>query len=418
MTLQIIENSPFFQCAIEWDVRSIGIKSGKPKAEVFNVESRVIQALSLCVALLSSPGAYAQFDSIFVRPSGKSPAQETFDTSRFKVRAPESRKDEELEETPGTVIASPVPAKKSAVPPTAAAPATSGTAAASVSSVPAAASGVTPTPSNGAVEEPPPVAEQVKELILGGSEEDIDEAKKQIHPEDPRANILGITLAPAYFYNGSSSNYSFRDYHSEGPGMGLGMNLWFSPFFGIQSKYFTSVSGGVRDGDSSAPMTTSEFEAGLRFRKHFGFTRKSAQIAWGIDYHDLSNKIGNESTGLIGSKTSGLSFSIEGVVPTSNVVARTFEVAIRPWQHHSEMDTGVSAQSGTKNESNQVSLSVGTQYTLDRSNQIFWKAQYSVERNLFNGGASVADPRTSTVPSGVSVTNSLFIFYFGLKWGS
>lgn len=363
--------------------------------------------------------AHAQLDSVFLRPSGKTPTAQSLDSSRYKVRAPESRKDDNFEEPPGTMIASPVPKASSAkaekpdkTPP--AQPAAVDKPAESVDAQPNS----TPVPVTKPVTDTPPITVQVKELILGGSDEDIDEAKLAIHPEDPRANILGITLAPAYFYTGSSSNYSFRNYHSDGPGLGLGMNLWLTPFFGLQSKYFTSVSSGVRDGDSIVPMNTSEFEAGIRFRKHFGFTRKSAQVSWGIDYHDQARKISTDSTSYIGGKTSGLSLSVEGVIPSNNMVARTFEIAIRPWQHHSELDTTATARSGSKNETNQVSISLGTQYTLDRNNQMFWKTQYSVERNLFDGGATVADPETGATPNGVSVTNSLLIFYFGFKWGS
>jgi hypothetical protein len=267
-------------------------------------------------------------------------------------------------------------------------------------------------------DERPPVTVQVRELILGGSDEDIDEAKKSIHPEDPRSNMIGISIAPAYFYDGSASNYSYRNYHTDGPGLGLGMNLWFTPFFGIQSKYFTSVSASVKDGGNMVPATAQEFQAGIRFRRHFGFTRKSAQLSWGIDYHDATGKISPDATSVIGHKTSGLSLSLEGEVPSSNTHAHLFEVSIRPSQHHSENSTGASARSGTKNETNEVMLSLGGQWTLDRRDQVFWKAQYSVERNLYNGKASEADPKTGATPEGVSVTNNLLIFYFGFKWGS
>lgn len=333
------------------------------------------------------------------------------------MRAPESRKDDDFDEQPGTYIASPVPkaGKEPSVKPSLAKPVQTETPAPGPAAPPAPA----PLPVvQMPPEEHPPVTVQVRELILGGTEEDIDEAKRQIHPEDPRANILNISLAPAYFYDGSSSNYAFRNYHSDGPGIGLGMNLWLTPFFGVQSKYFSSVSSSVRDGGNMVPMTTQQFEAGIRFRRHFGFTRKSAQLSWGIDYHDASNKIAPDSSSSIGRKTSGLSLSIEGIVPTSITHAHIFELAIRPSQHHSEMDTKATAKSGTKNETNAVSLALGSQWTLDRRNQIFWKGEYSVERNLFDGSASTADPHTGVAPNGVSVTNSLVIFYFGFKWGS
>jgi hypothetical protein len=376
---------------------------------------------------LNEPAAKAQFDSsstVLLRSGGKAPSQPALDSSRYKVRTPESRKEsaDDIDEKPGTYIPSPVPRTREgkAAPPTpaetpASAPAT---VVPTLTPTPSPTGEAPAAPVSTAAEraEPPPVTVQVRELILGGSE-DIEEYKSRVHPQDPRANILSFSFAPAYFYNGSSSNYSYRSFHSDGPGLGLGMNLWLTPFFGVQSKYFSSFSSGVRDAGGIVPTDTQEFEAGLRFRRHFGYSRKSAQLSWGIDYRDSSNKISRDAVTLVGRKTSGLSLSIEGVLPTSVTYAHTFEVAIRPWQHHSEPGTSIDVHSGAKNQTNGVHLGLGGQWTLDRHNQVFWKGQYSVERNLFDGPASQADAHGNT-PDGVSVTNSLLIFYFGFKWGA
>jgi hypothetical protein len=256
-------------------------------------------------------------------------------------------------------------------------------------------------------------------LIMGGSAENIEEVRKQIHPEDPRANVLSIAIAPAYFYESSDSQYSFRRYNSNAPGLGLGMNLWLTPFFGLQSKYFTSVTASVRNGPADvAPLEVQTFEAGVRFRRHFGYSRKAAQMSWGLDYHDAHDKISRESTVNVGRKSSGLSVVFEGEVPSSVTYAHTFGVDIRPRLHHSETGTSIEVRSGDKSETNALSLSVGGEWTLDRRNQMFWRGQYSVERELFQGPADTVDPHTGLTPNGVSVTNNLLIFYFGFKWGS
>ncbi|MGZ3721931.1 MAG: hypothetical protein ACXVA9_03310 [Bdellovibrionales bacterium] len=382
---------------------------------------RVFQALGPCLLLVLSFQASAQMDSssaVLLRSSGKAANPKKLDGTRYKMRAPESHKDEDEDEEPGTYIPSPVPKTNTNAKVSTSTPVKSEAPTPVIAPVPSSATASASASASDSVPEHPPVTVQVRELILGGSDGDIDEAKKQIHPEDPRANILNISFAPAYFYDGSSSNYAFRNYHSDGPGLGLGMNLWFTPFFGVQSKYFSSVSSGVRDGANVVPATTQEFEAGIRFRRHFGYTRKSAQISWGIDYHDSASKISPDATNVVGHKTSGLSLSLEGEVPTTVTHAHIFEVAIRPSQHHSENSTGATARSGAKSETNVISLAIGDQWTLDRRDQIFWKAQYSIERNLYSGSASDVDPKTGTTPTGVSVTNNLLIFYFGFKWGS
>ena len=367
--------------------------------------------------------------------SGGAPTPSNLDKSRYKIRQPESRKDDDdgIEEKPGTLIPSAVPRSRPAPTPKAqppAPPVAAPIAAPIVAPIPqppiaepvapsAQPAPAAPTPTPEPLAPPAPVVVQVKELLLGGSDESIDEYRKQIHPEDPRANVISISLAPAYYYLGSSSDYSFRDYSSHGPGLGLGMNVWVTPFFGVQSKFFSSFTGSVKSGGQNAvPLEQQNFEAGIRFRRHFGNTRKSGNLSWGIDYHDSLTKIGQQATTIIGKKSSGLSLTLEGEIPSNNTYAHTFQVDLRPRLNHSERNTTAEARSGTKSETNAVGLSLGGQWTLNRSNQVFWKGQYIVERNLFEGAASTVDPHTGNTPEGVSITNSVLIFYFGFKWGS
>ncbi len=342
----------------------------------------------------------------------------SLDSSRYKVRTPESRRDDDIEERPGTLIPEPVtrptsrPAKPT--PPKVIAPVVPSP---DLSPVEAAKPSDTESVVKSS-EEHPPVTVQVRELIFGGREEDIQEYRAKLKPDDSRHNIVQVGLAPAYFYLDSSSPYSYRDYTSSGPGFGLSMNAWLSPFFGLQSRYFSSVSSGVRDtGKNVVAMESQEFEAGVRFRKHFGYSLKAATLSWGLDYHDTKNKIGREASTVVGRKTSGLSLALEATLPSSATYAHTLELGVRPSQHHSEMQTAVQVKSGNKSQTNAVRLGVGGQWTLDRQNQIFWKGQYSVERNLFEGRSSLDDV-SGERPDGVSVTNSLLIFYFGFRWGA
>lgn len=395
--------------------------------------------------------AWAQLDSSSgLFRSGRSSSTPTLNGSRYKIRQPESRKDtsddDELDEKPGTYIASPVPPKgkvKKAEPkaetddsaeapsqptptPAPAVQSTPTPTVPTVTSQPAPAptpqasptAQATPTVTDDPNKPTQPVILQVKELFMGGNDQDISEYRRQIHPEDPRANAISISIAPAYYYNGSSSDYSYRRYTSNGPGLGLGMNLWLTPFFGVQSKFFTSVSGSIHSDGNDVSTEVQTFDYGIRFRKHFGYSRKAPQLSFGIDFYDAHNKISQDATSAIGRDSAGLSFAMEGEIPTSNTYAHIFEVDLRPKMHHTEKSTGVDAQSGDKNETNALNFSLGGQWTLDRHDQVYWKAQYSVERNLFDGDASKADPQTGLTPNGVSVTNSLVIFYFGFRWGS
>ncbi|MGE3683956.1 MAG: hypothetical protein AB7G93_19725 [Bdellovibrionales bacterium] len=419
--------------------------------------NRALSVFALLMALASILSAHAQLDSasaVLLRKSGRATRPQNLDSSRYKVRTPESRptpprteeRDEDgIEEKPGTVIPSPVPSHPTRVKPSpgdpqdpelpapkiTTTPSTSDAPESDLTStaVPKPATELEPAsksapeasgPSESAQEvSAPPVSVQVKHLILGGSEEEFSDYHKQIDPRDPRANVLDVSFAPAYYYNASESGYSFRRYHSNGPGFGLGMNLWLTPFFGVQSRFFSTVSASQRSGGTRVvPTEIQTFEAGIRFRKHFGYSLKAAHLSWGIDYHDAHNKISAESFTAIGRKSSGLSLSMEAVIPGSETYAHTFQIDIRPRLKHSERATGVDVSSGTKSETNAIALTLGGQWTLDRRNQVFWKNQFSVERNLFEGSASTMDPHNDVTPDGVSVTNSMVIFYFGFKWGS
>lgn len=397
-------------------------------------------ALSPMISFAWCTIASAQLDStsaVLLRSGAKAPTRQTLDSSRYKIRAPESRRDDdEVLERPGTVIPSPVSPRK-----TKATPVTTTTTEITVTPPPTAeppipapvpperpaepAPSVTPvtepTPSATAELAPPvtpPVTQQVRDLV-GGTEEDISEARTSIHAQDPRTNVIDIQIAPGYYYNDSSSTYSFRDYTSNGPGLGLGMNVWLTPFFGFQSRYFSSVSSSVRSGGTNMVSTeVLSFEAGIRFRKHFGYSREAAHLNWGLDYHDEMNKINKEATTVIGRKSSGVQVSLEAVIPSSVTYAHTVQIDIRPRMKHSEMGTGIDVKSGAKAETNAIGVSAGGEWTLDRKNRVFWKGQYSVERNLFKGTASEVNPRNGQTPDGVSVTNSLMMFYLGFKWGS
>ncbi len=189
--------------------------------------------------------------------------------------------------------------------------------------------------------------------------------------------------------------------------------------FGVQSRYFSSVSGSVRaNGTSVVPTDINYFEGGIRFRKHFGYSRKAAHLNWGLDYHDETNKFGKDMATAIGRKSSGLGLSLEAVIPSSLNYAHTIQIDVRPRMKHSELGTGIEVKSGNKVETNAIGASIGGEWTLDRQNRVFWKGQYSIERNLFKGTATQIDPATGATPNGVSVTNSLMMFYLGFKWGS
>ncbi len=73
--------------------------------------------------------------------------------------------------------------------------------------------------------------------------------------------------------------------------------------------------------------------------------------------------------------------------------------------------------SGSSDESTRLGLIFGGEWKFTRESQVLWGLDISTERNVFDGPASLPDPSTGETPSNVSVTNSLYMFSLGYRWG-
>lgn len=374
----------------------------------------VCRVIFLVLMLLGAAAAWAQLDpsSALLLRSGTPPtSKENLDSSRYTIRPESSTKKEQVhieqvkEEKKAKTTTSPVEQTQliETLIPEEKKPASEG-----VSQI------------EELDEKARPVGKQVKELFLGGSEEEIESYRRMLHPLDTRNNLIEIILAPAFIYNESKSSYWFRDYVSSSPGLVAGANLWLTPFFGIQSGFQTNLNGEIRGnatGTKNIPIEQEWFDAGLRFRKFFGLSRKSSQLVFGIDYSEYIMRVPSDDTNRIGSKSSGVRLNIEANLPSSATHSWILGAEIIPRETHDESKTGINVKSGSKNESTLIGFSFGGLYTFDRSNQVFWKISHRYEKNIFDGQANTTDPVTSIKPEGVTVDNSFTVFQLGYRWG-
>lgn len=332
--------------------------------------------------MILSAGAQAQVDTsstLLLRPSGHQIEPEDLNSSNFTVRVPEGKKtDEPIDEDPVPLPKHSRTMKKNINPPM-------------------------PT----AVEpEPPSIPPQPQPLA------------ETLHDEDPGPQLF-VSFAPGFFYEGSDSSYSFRKYTTNGPAFSLGSTLWFSPSFGIQGSYTSSVTGSVSSSAAqTSPVDMQILDVGIRFRKLFGSSPHPTKMVWGFDFHNSSDKISTDSLTKVGRRSRGVGLALEVTIPSSATYSHTFGFKVQPFLRHTELGTAAHAQSGTSSSANAVGASLGGEYTLDRQNQVYWNFQYRVERDLFKGTANIPDPRTGVSPSGVSVTDNLMILYLGFRWGS
>lgn len=238
--------------------------------------------------------------------------------------------------------------------------------------------------------------------------------------DDRRLTMLEIAIAPGYLYNVSDSSYSYRSYTTSAPTISLDAKVWLSPTFAAHTSYLGTVSGNVNDsvnGSRNVSATQQWYWVGIRSRKFFGSTRLAPTLEFGLDYYEYEFRVPSDSLMRERLKSTGGQISLESEIPTSPYRSYTLGFSFAPKLQHKETATAVDFQSGGSVDANGVGISLGSKIRFDRSNAMFWKFTYSIEKDVFGGDASLADPQTGVAPSGVSVTNSFSLIQLGYTWG-
>lgn len=264
------------------------------------------------------------------------------------------------------------------------------------------------------------VGERVKDTLLGGNIETIEDYRRVLHPDDSRANVIEVSLSPGVYYLDSSSRYWFRKFNSFGPSLSASASFWWSPFMGVKTSYFTSLSGDIRaeaTGDKRTEVEFRDLQVGLRFRNYFNLSRRSPYLVYGIDYIENEALVARSEAQRIGVKTTGFNLSLHAVFPTSLTHARRFGVGLMPSVKVQEQKTAVTVKSGNSPSSHAIKFVYGSDYSLNRNHQFFWRLSTRMQRTLYKGEASPNDPRTDESISGVSVTENLSLFEIGFTWG-
>ena len=253
---------------------------------------------------------------------------------------------------------------------------------------------------------------------MGGNSDDIDTFRKQINPDDRRNNRIELSFGPGYFYEGSSSNYSVRRFTSAGPSADVSVNGWLSPFFALHADYFTSLESSVASSGPNAtvPLDLQNTALGVRFRKHFGLSKKAASLKWGVDYINRRTGVPGTTPDRVTTDTSGIAVSLQTDIPSGHFYSHEIGMELAPMLVHSEI-SDANVHSGGKNDTDSIGLWFGGRMLFDRHNQVFWNFKQLVEQSTFSGTASAPDPHTGLTPNGVSVTNSVSIFSIGFTWG-
>ncbi|MBO9666584.1 MAG: hypothetical protein J7501_07185 [Bdellovibrio sp.] len=269
--------------------------------------------------------------------------------------------------------------------------------------------------------EEPTLSEQAQSLFSSKTEKIYEYYREQVHPEDARNNRLEIEFAPAAIYNDSQSNYSFRDYTSYFNAMKVKANVWFTPLIGVSGKFMFSMGADMDANDANHSRVSSKYEmvdVALNFRKYFGTSRKSNSLEFAILYTEDKMNVPSDTDNRVRIKSSGLGLGLKGRFPTSASYAWVAGGSFFPRLQHHESASNTGVTSGASEENTRMGLEVGGEWVFSRTSQLLWGIEASAERNLFDGPASQPDSSTGTTPSNVSVTNSLYVFTLGYRWGN
>ncbi|MDG0814838.1 hypothetical protein [Bdellovibrio svalbardensis] len=266
--------------------------------------------------------------------------------------------------------------------------------------------------------EEPSISEQAESLFSSQSEKVYDYYRQEIHPDDIRNNKVEVEFSPLLGYNDSSSNYSFRKYQNFFEALKLKANVWLTPLIGVSGQILFSFGGDIDDANHSKVSAKYEnLDLGFNFRKFFGVSRKSNSLEFSVLYSDNNFKVSKDSTMHPRIKSSGVGVGLKGRFPTSMSYAWTVGGTFFPRLQHSESATAVNVSSGSTDENTRIGFDVGGEWKFSRHSQMIWSLGVTSEKNLFTGSATLPDSSTGLIPSGVSVTNTMYLMNLGYRWG-
>ncbi len=267
----------------------------------------------------------------------------------------------------------------------------------------------------------PSFSQQAKSLIDSNTDKVLDFYDSQLSDDDPRGNKVEVSFAPGFVTAEAASNFSYRNYRSVFSAMNLGANVWLTPAIGIGGAFLFSL-GADTSGDpvtgTRSPARHELFDVAVKFRNFFGFSRVSKSVEFDVLYSDYKMTVPADDIYRARLKTTGFGVKMALRIPSSNEVAWLVGGSFFPRLQHTEEKTGLEIKSGNNVENTRFGLQVGSEVNLSRQAQIFYEAAVSSDKNLFDGSTSIVDPATAATPKNVSVTNTLYMFSLGYRWGN
>lgn len=250
------------------------------------------------------------------------------------------------------------------------------------------------------------------------------------HAEDPRAltatstgaaigpppeaiRMLDISIATVYLYEDAQSGYSFRQETLASPAYAAKGRVWLSPEFAIGGSYLATFGGQVADRTSSVSAGRTETAFGVYMRKLFA----ESHLTFGVELIDSQFRTSSDAVSKLKTKSGGIRLSMEGEFQSGASAAWLIGFSASPKLQHEEISAATEVRSGTGVNAVAIGASLERRWRFDSANALFIRLEHKMERDLFTGSATLADPIGGATPNGVSATIGTTLIQFGYNWG-
>jgi hypothetical protein len=276
------------------------------------------------------------------------------------------------------------------------------------------------TPEEVGITEPAGTLGERMDVWVGNQPEFIKKYKEAVHHEDVRLNRMEITIQPGFLSAKARSNYYYRDTTSKSAALGIGANIWLTPFFGVKLESLSSNGADIEGQTSDERLAAKHdwFDLSLSIRKFAGLSRRSNTLELGLDYSDYHLNVPADTTIRSRLRTTGFGVHMNLRVPLTQHYAHNFGFQYFPSLDHKEDYSSLDISSGQKNEASRVGIGTGGDFIFSRSTQLTWSLKWYYENINFKGDAGSPEPGATVLPSNSSVKNEYILFGAGYRWGN
>ncbi len=245
--------------------------------------------------------------------------------------------------------------------------------------------------------------------------ESVDEPAAAKPIEALSHRLIEISIGTAYIYQASESNFSYRNSTIAAPAFAVNARVWLSSQFAVGGRYLSTFGAHVQEPMSSnLAASIQETAYGLYVRKSYS----ASSLTFGLEFQDSNLGLATEVTSKVKTKSSGVRLAVEGEFRNGESSAWAIGFAASPKLQHEETAAATQVQSGTDVNAYSLEASIERRWKFDSDNALFIRLEHKIERDLFTGSASAADPVGGDTPTGVAVTTGKTLIQFGYNWGN